>query len=103
RGTAAGMMGSRASLKFIDKEDIEKIWNWAERGNSNGEDITGSNQSMADQGSDSCRGCALFSPGITPSVAVCMGLAAVVDFTDHIRLLPVWQYIPDMAVSCTEI
>lgn len=47
--TAAGMMGSSASLKFIDKEDIEKIWNWAERGNSNGEDITGSNQSMADQ------------------------------------------------------
>lgn len=38
--TAAGMLGSRATLKFIEKEDIEKIWNWAERGYSNGEDIT---------------------------------------------------------------
>ncbi|KKK35192.1 hypothetical protein WN59_06100 [Salinicoccus sediminis] len=47
--TAAGMMGSSASLKFIDKEDIEKIWNWAERGHSNGEDIAESDQSMADQ------------------------------------------------------
>lgn len=39
--TAAGMMGSSATLKFIEKEDIETIWNWAERGNSyDGTDIT---------------------------------------------------------------
>ncbi|WP_017549583.1 PH domain-containing protein [Salinicoccus carnicancri] len=47
--TAAGMVGSSASLKFIDKEDIEKIWNWAERGHSNGKDIAESGQSMEDQ------------------------------------------------------
>src|SRR5699024_3339323 len=47
--TAAGMVGSSASLKFIDKEDIEKIWNWVERGHSNGEDIAESDQSMEDQ------------------------------------------------------
>src|SRR5699024_8186503 len=32
---AAGMVASSASLTFIDKADIEKIWNWVERGHSN--------------------------------------------------------------------
>ncbi|WP_411842613.1 PH domain-containing protein [Salinicoccus sp. HZC-1] len=44
--TAAGIMGSSATLKFIDQKDIEKIWNWAERGQSDGEDITESDQSL---------------------------------------------------------
>lgn len=47
--TAAGMLGSSATLKFIDREDIEKIWNWAERGHSDGEDIAEGNQSMENQ------------------------------------------------------
>ncbi|TVT27221.1 PH domain-containing protein [Salinicoccus cyprini] len=38
--TAAGMLGSRATLKFIDQKDIDKIWNWAERSTSHAEDFS---------------------------------------------------------------
>ncbi|WP_342387664.1 PH domain-containing protein [Salinicoccus bachuensis] len=38
--TAAGMLGSRATIKFIDRKDIERIWQWAERGYRDGEDFT---------------------------------------------------------------
>ncbi|WP_434121224.1 PH domain-containing protein [Salinicoccus roseus] len=38
--TAAGMLGSRATIKFIDRSDIDKIWQWAERGHRNAEDFT---------------------------------------------------------------
>jgi putative membrane protein len=41
--TAAGMLGSRATIKFIDRSDIDKIWQWAERGHRNAEDFTEGN------------------------------------------------------------
>ncbi|GAB3058345.1 PH domain-containing protein [Salinicoccus sesuvii] len=41
--TAAGMLGSRATLKFIDQKDINTIWDWAERSTSHAEDFSKSN------------------------------------------------------------
>ncbi|WP_020007219.1 PH domain-containing protein [Salinicoccus albus] len=38
--TAGGLAGSRATLKFIDRKDVDAIWHWSERGQANGEDIT---------------------------------------------------------------
>ncbi|MXQ51120.1 PH domain-containing protein [Salinicoccus hispanicus] len=38
--TAAGILGSRATLKFIDQQDIDIIWNWAERSTSHAEDFS---------------------------------------------------------------
>lgn len=38
--TAGGLAGSRATLKFIDQKDVDAVWHWSERGQTNGEDIT---------------------------------------------------------------
>ncbi|GAA3715330.1 PH domain-containing protein [Salinicoccus jeotgali] len=46
--TAAGMMGSRATLKFIDQKDVDTIWQWAERSASNEKDITEIDHGVAD-------------------------------------------------------
>ncbi len=47
--TAAGLLGSRATLKFIDRKDIEEIWIWAERGHTDGKDIIEGDQSLENQ------------------------------------------------------
>lgn len=46
--TAAGMMGSRATLKFIDQKDVDTIWQWAERSASNEKDIAEIDYGVAD-------------------------------------------------------
>lgn len=47
--TAAGIVGSTATVKFIDRKDIEIIWNWIKEGGSpDEEDFSESNQIMED-------------------------------------------------------
>lgn len=47
--TAAGIVGSTATVKFIDREDIETIWNWIkEGGGQNEEDFSEGNQIVED-------------------------------------------------------
>lgn len=41
--TAAGAAGSSATIHYIDRKDIDKVWHWAERGMQNEENITESN------------------------------------------------------------
>lgn len=47
--TAAGIVGSTATVKFIDRKDIEIIWNWIkEGGGQDEEDFSESNQIVED-------------------------------------------------------
>lgn len=46
--TAAGIAGSTARISFIDREDVQRIWRWVERGHDNEEDIIEGNQVVED-------------------------------------------------------
>ena len=47
--TAAGIVGSVATVKFIDRKDIEIIWNWIKEGGGHDEeDLSESNQIVED-------------------------------------------------------
>lgn len=50
--TPGGVLSSSAEIKFIEKDDIERIWKYIERGTDDEADITESNQTMENSSTD---------------------------------------------------